>query len=112
MPRKEKKQTKVEGAIEYAAVAQNIAGAAMTSVYAQGAILQALINTLCDNSILPQEKLPHVFLGAAAMVDGMEIKAEAQLAGQHAMRTLISQIAQGYGIGLPPPGETGIQRRP
>jgi len=109
MARKARSKTNVEKAMEAAGVSRNIAGNALMSVYAQGAILEALIATLCENDILPRAKLPGVFLGAAALVEPTEAADERQREMARAMREIIRRVAEGHGVEVPVPesGENG-----
>jgi len=109
MARKVKAKTNVEKAMEAAGVSRNIAGNALMSVYAQGAILEALIATLCEGEILPREKLPSVFLGAAALVAPTEAADDRQREMARAMREIIRRVAEGHGVAVPvsEPAEEG-----
>src|SRR5690242_698909 len=111
MARKTKSKTNVEKAMEAAGMSRNIAGNALMSVYAQGAILESLIATLCDNEILPRAKLPAVFLGAAALVEPGEAADERQREMARAMREIIRRVAECHGVEVPAP-ETGEAAAP
>jgi hypothetical protein len=97
------KRTNVERAMEAAGVSRNIAGNALMSVYAQGAILESLIATLCDNEILPRAKLPSVFLGAAALVQSGEDPDERQREMARAMCEIIRRVAEAHGVEIAVP---------
>ena len=101
---------KADEALEYALAAHQIAMQALVSVQAQGCIFAALQSALRDNNVLSHEAMSRVFLGAAAMIDSMEPADDAQQESVRAMRKIVEQIASGYGVKLPPSGQTGIPR--
>jgi len=84
---------------------------AMTTANAFAALFQALIGVLRDNNVLSHSKIGIVFRGAAAQIDAMQPQNEIQKAAQTQMREMVSAVARGAGIEIPPPGETGIPRR-
>lgn len=92
-------------------VAMAAAANAMTTANAFGALFQALIGVLRDNNILSHSKIEIVFRGAAAQIDAMQPQNDLQRTAQHQMREMVERIAQGSGIEIPPPGQTGIQRK-
>ncbi len=89
-------------------LAMSAAANAMTTANAFAAMFQALIGTLRDNNILSQSKVSIVYRGAAAQVDAMQPETDLQRMAKQQMREMIERVAQGAGIEIPPPGETGI----
>ena len=102
---------KADDAIEYAGVAQQMAGNAMIAATAQGIIFDTLIGVLRDSGFIPQDAVERVFLGAAAVIDdGIPTNEVERLSGE-GMRTVVEQVASGFGVKIPPRGQTGIPRK-
>ena len=103
--------TKADDAIKYAEVAQQMAGSALVTATVQGIIFEALIGELRDSGFIPQDAIARVFLGAAAVIDDATPTTEADRQSTEAMRNVVDRVASGFGVIVPPPGQTGIPRK-
>ncbi len=102
---------KADNAIEYATVAQQLAASAVVTAHAQGIIFEALIAVLRDSGFIPQDAVARVFLGAAAIIDDSNPTSETERQSVVAMREVVERVASGFGVTVPPPGQTGIPRK-
>jgi hypothetical protein len=92
-------------------IAMAAAANAMTTANAFAALFQALIGVLRDNNMLTHSKIGLIFRGAAAQIDAMQPENELQKEAQRQMREMVERVAEGSGIQIPPPGQTGIRRK-
>lgn len=106
-----RKSEELKQAIEEARAAQQIALSAFAVSQTLGTIVESMLATLHANGVLPAAKLRLVFLGAAASIDEMKPADDMQRAGQHQMREMVVKMAKDFGIEIPPPGQTGMQRK-
>jgi hypothetical protein len=91
-------------------VAYQCAVSAMSTSKAYGILFNALLRTLLNNGNLSEPEATTIFFGAASVVDGRAPADALQRAVHQHMRSVIQEAAQGFGIQIPPPGQTGIQR--
>jgi len=98
-------------ALERAKVAQTLAGNANTVVQAYGFLFEALLGTMKDNNLISPSQIKTVFYRAATMVDEIRPQNPLQETVCRGMREVISRVAKGSGIEVPPPGQTGMQRK-
>ena len=106
MPLKPKDKT--EKAL--ANVAYQCAVNALSTSKAYGILFNAIIRMLLNKGSISETEIRTVFLGAASVVDARESADELQRAVHRHMRSMIEEAAHGFGIRVPPPGQTGIQR--
>lgn len=84
---------------------------AMTTANTFAALFQALIGVMRDNNMMSHSKIEIIFRGAAAQIDAMKPDNDMQREAQRQMREMVARVAEGAGIQIPPPGETGIRRK-
>lgn len=91
--------------------AKGMALIAMTTAEGYATLIQSLIGTLRDQQIISPGQLKVIFLGAAAGIDATPSETEFQKDAKCRMRALVARIGKGFGVEIPPPGQTGIQRK-
>ncbi len=77
---------------------------------AYGVLFNAILRALLNKEVISLSEVTTVFLGAAAMIDAKPSSDDLQRAVHQHMRSTIAEAAQGFGIRIPPPGQTGIER--
>jgi len=110
MAPKQKRPTKIEEITGAVHAAMELAAEARGLVKAYGTLFEALLNILKSKSVLSASDIKGVFYVAAAMIDELQPQHDIQVAAQAEMRGLIERIASNFGIEVPPPGQTGVQR--
>ena len=91
-------------------VAYQAAISAMATSKAYGALFNAILRALLNKDAISHAEVETVFLGAVAAVDEGEPVDDLQRAVRRHMRLMLQEAAQGFGIQIPLPGQTGIQR--
>ena len=103
--------TKADDAMEYAEVAQQMAGSALVTAHVQAIIFESLITVLRDSNAISQDAIERVFLIAATVIDDSNPTSKADRQNVESMRTVVERVASGFGVTVPPPGQTGIPRK-
>lgn len=103
--------TKADDAIEYAKIAQQMAGNALVTATVQAIIFESLITVLRDSNTISQDHIEHVFLVAATVIDDSNPTSKADRQSVESMRSVVERVASGFGVTVPPPGQTGIPRK-
>jgi hypothetical protein len=83
---------------------------ATATAYANGILFNALVRALLNTDKLTIDDARTMFLGAASVVDSKSASDEVQAAVHKQMRSRIEESAKGFGIQIPPRGQTGIER--
>jgi hypothetical protein len=96
---------------EQVRLAQSMAIQAMTVVQSYGFMFESLLGTMRDNNLISASQIKTVFFGAAAAIDATEPIDDLQKQAKRAMRDVVTRVAKGAGVEIPPPGQTGIQRK-
>ena len=100
----------VADAIALAEIAQQMAGNAMVTATAQGIMFECLISTLGQSGVIGPDHVKSVFFTAAAIIDDASPTNDLERSSNVAMRETIERVASGFGLNVPPPGQTGVQR--
>jgi hypothetical protein len=82
---------------------------ALATSKAYGILFNSILRAFLNTKIMSHADASAIFLGAAGIVDAGEPKDELQRAVRKHMRTVIEEAASGFGIRVPPPGQTGTQ---
>jgi hypothetical protein len=91
--------------------AKELAFMSMTIALACETLFVALLGTLRDQQKITPLDIKVIFFGAAANIDAMPSESDFQIDAVRRMRALIERTAAGFDVDLPPPGETGMQRK-
>ena len=84
---------------------------ATATAKAYGIIVNSLLRVLQNNGAISNPDAAALFVGAAGIVDANKRDPETDFqktVRQH-MRRTIEEAASGFGISVPPPGQTGTQ---
>jgi hypothetical protein len=84
---------------------------ARSTSQAHGLLFSNLLRVLLGNNILDQSKIKLVFIGAVSTLDASAPSDEASRELQHHMRHAIEHVAKSFGIEVPSPVETTMQRK-
>ena len=82
---------------------------ALATSQAYGILFNAIVRGFLNTNVMSHADATAIFFGAAGIVDAVEPRDELQRAVRRHMRTVIEEAASGFGIRVPPPGETGTQ---
>ncbi len=102
---------KVDDALEYAEVAQQLAGSAVVNVQTQGLIFEGLIHVLLDSKFISRDAVAQMFRGVAAIIDDAKPATEVARQNFAGMREHVERIAANFDVTLPAAGQTDFPRK-
>lgn len=84
---------------------------ATATAKAYGILFNALLRVMLNTGAISHSDVVVLFVGSAGIVDANQREPEDDLqrAVRQHMRRMIEEAASGFGISIPPPGQTGTQ---
>ena len=104
------KPTNVEEALARSEMALQASLNAASAAHTNALLIRSLIATLRDNNILSASKVRLIFVGAAALIDEQVPTNDLERQACEALRQSVAHMASGFGVQIPPPGQTGMPR--
>jgi hypothetical protein len=82
---------------------------ALATSQAYGILFNAILRGFLHTNVMSHGEATAIFFGAAGIVDAVEPQDELQRQVRNHMRKVIEDAASGFGIRVPPKGQTGTQ---
>jgi hypothetical protein len=111
MPRASRPESRVNEALRLAREAHEMMVSAVVAVQAHGFLINAVIATLRDSAVLPAEAVQNIFVGAAVVLDAQPTPDEETAQTLEASRALLTNLAAGFRIVVPPKGQASLPWR-
>src|ERR1700675_3793341 len=91
--------------------AYNASISATATAKAYAIIVNSLMRLLLTKGTISQSDVAALFVGSAGIVDAnkREPETDLQKAVREHMRRMVEEAASGFGVSIPPPGQTGTQ---
>jgi folate-dependent tRNA-U54 methylase TrmFO/GidA len=82
---------------------------ALATSNAYGILFNAILRSFLNTNVMSHAEATAIFFGAAGIVDAVDSQDQLQQQVRAHMRKVIEKAASGFGIQVPPKGQTGTQ---